>query len=82
MGRPCSTNWEAEEECIQDFGEKARRDYEEDQDLDGWIILKWILHKMEWYGLDWSGSGKVPVEDPCEHENEPSGSIKCCEALE
>jgi hypothetical protein len=30
---------------------------------------------MGLYGLDWSGSGKGPVEGSCEHGNESSGSI-------
>jgi hypothetical protein len=34
------------------------------------------------YGLDLSGSGEEPMEDSCEHGNEPSGSIKCWEILE
>jgi hypothetical protein len=28
------------------------------------------------------GSGERPAEGPCEHDNEPSGSIKCWEFLE
>jgi hypothetical protein len=28
------------------------------------------------------GSGQGPVEGSCEHGNELSGSIKCCEVLE
>jgi hypothetical protein len=24
----------------------------EDQDVGGWTILKWILDRMGWYGLD------------------------------
>jgi hypothetical protein len=28
------------------------RDNLEDQDVGGWIVLKWILNRMEWYGLD------------------------------
>jgi hypothetical protein len=23
-----------------------------DEDVGGWIILKWILYRMGWYGLD------------------------------
>jgi hypothetical protein len=38
--------------------------------------------RMEWYGLDRSGSGLGPVEGSCEHGNEASGSIKCWENLE
>jgi hypothetical protein len=30
-------------------------------------------------GLDSSGSGQGPVAGYCEHDNEPSGSIKCGE---
>jgi hypothetical protein len=37
---------------------------------------------MGWYGLDRSGSGYGPVEGSCERGNEPTGSIKRCEALE
>jgi hypothetical protein len=33
-------------------------------------------------GLDASGSGQEPVADPCEHGNEPSGSIKGEEFLD
>jgi hypothetical protein len=29
----------------------ARRDHWEDQDKGGWTILKWILDRIEWYGL-------------------------------
>jgi hypothetical protein len=32
-------------------------DHYEDLDASGKIILKWILDRMGWYGLDWSGSG-------------------------
>jgi hypothetical protein len=34
-------------------------DHWEDQDVGGWTILKMDLKRdrMEWYGLDWSGSG-------------------------
>jgi hypothetical protein len=28
-------------------------DHGEDQDVGGWTILKWILDRMGWYGLDW-----------------------------
>jgi hypothetical protein len=37
--------------------EKKERDHYEDQDLGGWTILKWILDRMGWYGLDRTGSG-------------------------
>jgi hypothetical protein len=25
----------------------------EDQDVDGWTILKWILERYDWDGVDW-----------------------------
>jgi hypothetical protein len=31
---------------------------------------------------DQDGDGRIPVEGSCEHDNEPSSSIKCCEVLE
>jgi hypothetical protein len=34
------------------------------------------------YELDRFGSGRGPVEDSCEHGNEPPGSIKFWEILE
>jgi hypothetical protein len=46
MGRACSTN--GEEEYIQDIGGKAGRkegNHLEDQDVDEWTILKWILER-------------------------------------
>jgi hypothetical protein len=33
--------------------------------------------RMEWYGLDLSGSRLRPVEGSCEDGNGPSSSIKC-----
>jgi hypothetical protein len=38
-------------------GKARERDQWEDQDVNGWTILKWILDKMGWYGLDRTGSG-------------------------
>jgi hypothetical protein len=31
---------------------QKERDRGEDEDVGEWIILKWILDKMGWYGLD------------------------------
>jgi hypothetical protein len=53
MGRTCSTKggrrgmhvgywWESQKE----------RDHREDQDVGVWTMLKWILDRMGWYGLD------------------------------
>jgi hypothetical protein len=46
---------------------QKERDHQEDQDIDGWIILKWISDLFGWYGLDCSGLGQGPVEGSCEH---------------
>jgi hypothetical protein len=48
----------------------------EDLGVDGKII-KWILKKrVLGYGLDASVSRQGPVAGSCEHDNEPSASIK------
>jgi hypothetical protein len=45
MGRACSTNG-GEEMHIGDWWESQKeRDHWEDQDVDGWTILKWILER-------------------------------------
>jgi hypothetical protein len=41
-------------------GESEGRDHSEDQDVGGWIILKWILERqdgMVWTGLIWLRMG-------------------------
>jgi hypothetical protein len=42
---------EEERNVCRVFGWKARKK-EEDLDVGGMIILKWILDGMGWYGLD------------------------------
>jgi hypothetical protein len=42
---------EVERNACRVFGGKARRK-EEDLDVARRIILKWILDRMGWYGLD------------------------------
>jgi hypothetical protein len=32
---------------------QKERDHWEDQDVDGWIILEWILREMGWGVMDW-----------------------------
>jgi hypothetical protein len=32
---------------------QKERDRWEDQDVDGWTILKWILERLGWDGMDW-----------------------------
>jgi hypothetical protein len=46
-----------------------------------WEGQKDLRERMGRYALDRSSSGQGPVEGSCEHGNEPSGSIKCCEVL-
>jgi hypothetical protein len=43
------------------------------------LMLRWILDGMKWYKIDWSGLEQEQVEGPCEHGNEPSGSVECWE---
>jgi len=40
------------------LGNLRERDHLSDLGRDGWIILKWIFKKWDWWhGMDWSGSG-------------------------
>jgi hypothetical protein len=41
-----------------------------------------IGDRVEWYGLDRSGSGQGPVEGSCKHGNELSGSTEYWKVLE
>jgi hypothetical protein len=53
------------------------RDNSEDLDVDGKIILKWILGKLSWrvrIEFIWLRIG--PVSGSCLHGNEPSGDTK------
>jgi hypothetical protein len=40
------------------------------------------MDRIEYCGLDWSGSGWVQLESSCKLGNEPSGSIKYWETTE
>jgi hypothetical protein len=54
----------------------------EDLHVGGRIILEWILERWDevvWAGFIWLRIGTSG--GPCEHGNEPSGSIKCWEIL-
>jgi hypothetical protein len=64
-------------------GNLRERDHVEDPDVDGRIILKWTLRKLDvgvWTGLIWlriwTGDGT------CECGNETSVSIRCGEFLD
>lgn len=41
--------------------------------VGGNIKMDHWRHRMGWYGLKWSGSGKGPLEGSCKCGNEPSG---------
>ena len=59
------------------------RDHWGDQDIDGRIILRWILRKWEGVvGTGWSWLRTGTVVGACEYGNELSGSIKCGEFLD
>jgi hypothetical protein len=62
------------------WGDLRERYHLEDPDLNGRIILKWILrHWIGGHGLDWSGLEHGNIAGFCECGNEPSGTIKCGE---
>jgi hypothetical protein len=31
---------------------RKERDHWEDEDVGRWTLVKWILDRMEWYGMD------------------------------
>jgi hypothetical protein len=72
MGRICSTQ----------NGKVRERETTWKTDVGVRIIIKWILDRRGLYGLDCSGSEQRREEGSCEHSNEPSESIKCCEIPE
>jgi hypothetical protein len=53
---------------------QIERDHYEDLDIGGRVILKLILDRIGWYGLDLSGPRQGSCS--CEHGNENLGSIK------
>ena len=56
-------------------GNLSERVHWGDQNVDGRIILRWIL-------MDGFGSGQGQVAGTCEYGNELLGSIKCGEFLD
>jgi hypothetical protein len=64
---------------------ESQRGKREDQDIGGWIILRWILSRQHGVGVDWIGLAQVRDkwrESSCECSTEPSGSIKFWEIIE
>jgi hypothetical protein len=56
---------------------QKERDHEEEEDVSGWIILKWVLER--WDGAVWTGLICLRIGTSggsCEHGNEPSGSYQ------
>jgi hypothetical protein len=57
------------------WGNLIEGDHMEHPDVDGRIILQWILENWDGgHGLDRSGTVKEQVAGCCECGNEPSGS--------
>jgi hypothetical protein len=46
--------------------------------------IRMDLREIGWGDMDWMdlAQDRGPVEGPCEHDNEPSGSTKCWKILE
>jgi hypothetical protein len=76
MGQVCSTD-RRDKKCTKYLVVKSEgKNHLEDQDVDGRIILGWILEKrVGGCGLDASGSGQGPAAGSCEHGSEHPGSI-------
>jgi hypothetical protein len=51
MGRACSTNGEKRNAYRILIGRPKGKRPQEDKDVGGWTILKWIL--IGWDGMDW-----------------------------
>jgi hypothetical protein len=58
------------------LGGPKGRDHWEDLGVSGRITLRSSEDRDRWGELDSAGSGHGPVAGFCEHDNEPSGSIK------
>ena len=67
------------------WGNLRERDHWGDQDVDGRIILRWILRKWERVvgtGWGWLRIGTVGGGGACEYGHELPASIKCREFLD
>jgi hypothetical protein len=52
MVKACSTNGKKTTAYRIFVGQPEGEDHWEDEDVGGWIILKCILDRMGWYGLE------------------------------
>jgi hypothetical protein len=52
MGRACSTKGEKRSACRYWWECQKEKGHYKNQDVSEWIILKWILDRMNWYELD------------------------------
>jgi hypothetical protein len=65
------------------WGNLKERDYLEDTDVDGRIILRWIFKKWDVRACAGSMWFRIGQEaGACEYGNEHSGSIQCGEFLD
>jgi hypothetical protein len=77
MGGTCRSMEEIRNEYNILIGKPEGKDHSEDLGVDGRIILDWMLGKQGGTcEIDASVLGWGPVVGCCEHDNEPSGSIK------
>jgi hypothetical protein len=69
-GKACSTH----EECIEEFDGKARRKETTRKTRRRWEDnIKMYLREIRWGSMD---LGQEPVQDSCDHDDEPSGYRK------
>jgi hypothetical protein len=82
MGRACST-YVREAECIQGFGENARKKETLERPTRRWLdSIKMDLRETGWGGIDWINTAQNRDQWWALVNNEPSGSIICWEILE
>jgi hypothetical protein len=85
MGWACSTRGEKRNTYRFSLGGKAKRSKPLGRPRHRWENnMKMDLRKIVWGDMDriHLAQDRIQFEGCCEHGNEPSGSIKCCETLE